>query len=87
MTTALDSGPLLVAIVLEDQRSIVALERAQTAVQALEQPFIVRRTAGVGRRIARPVANIPITNAAHLGIAQVLEQHEFRDDVAVAGRR
>jgi hypothetical protein len=87
MTTTLDSDPLLGAIVIENQRSIVTLEGAQTAVQTCEQPFIVRGIAGVGPGIARPLANINIANAAHLRITQVLEQYEFRGDVAVAGRR
>jgi hypothetical protein len=87
MTTTLDSGSLPGAIVIENQRSIIALERAQAAIQTCEQTFIVRGIAGVGHGIARPLANIHIPNTAHLGITQVLEQNEFRSDVAVAGRR
>jgi hypothetical protein len=78
-----DLGPLLAAVVIENQERFVGIKPAETSIQTLEELNVrgdgrllcLERTIG-GNRLLDVRVDLP----------EVFEQHEFRDDVAVVRR-
>jgi hypothetical protein len=83
----LDLDALLAAIVVENQLPILRRQRAQAAIETLEEPLtsrgLVRRAGTIGRAVERVCAR----HLVLLGPAQIFQEDELRDDVAVAGGR
>src|SRR5262245_35664992 len=87
-TAALDFRPLLAAIVFEDQSSFVRIQTRQAVVQAV-QPLrsSLAFDNGSRRRVDRRFEPRDGAGVTPISLTEILEEHEFSRDVAVAGGR